>query len=99
MGITRETVLEICKDLNIKIHVTDISEDILNNADEAFFTGTASEVTPIASIDDKPVNTGEPGDITLKLRDIYLDIVQGKNPKYKKWLTLTEKNKNLNYQV
>ncbi len=95
MGITRETVIELCNELNIKIHVTNISGDMLNDADEAFFTGTATEVTPIASIDDRPVNTGEPGEITLKLRDIYLDIAHGKNPKYKKWLTLTEKHKDL----
>ena len=56
-------------------------------ADEAFYTGTAAEVTPIRSIDDKTIGSGEVGEITGKLKNQYLDIVSGRNPRYDHYLT------------
>ena len=61
-------------------------EDIYK-ADEAFFTGTAAEVTAIEELDDKKIGKVAPGPITIKLRDLFMDIVHGKNEKYKSWLT------------
>ena len=57
------------------------------NADEAFFTGTASEITPIASVDDSPIGDGKPGHTTLQLKDKYLNIIHGRDSQYKHWLT------------
>ena len=73
--------------MGMNVHITNISEDMLLKADELFFTGTASEVTPIASIDNILINKGLPGKITLQLRDLYLRIVHGNENRYKKWLT------------
>ena len=58
------------------------------DADEAFFTGTASEITPIASVDDSPFEDGKPGTITLQIKEKYLNIIHGKDNAYKHWLTL-----------
>ena len=91
MGITREAVIEICKEIDIKVHLTNLTKEMLDDADEIFFTGTASEITPIASIDDSPVNTGQPGEITTKLKEKYFEIVHGKDHRYLKWLTHVSK--------
>lgn len=88
MGITRESVIKLCKDSNIKIMVTDLTQEMLKNADEAFFTGTASEITPIASVDDLPIGNGAPGKITLRLKEKYLKIIHGRDNQYSNWLTL-----------
>ena len=89
MGITRDTVLEICKKLSIKAHIADISREMIENADEIFFSGTASEITSVTSIDDELVKTGKPGNITKQIRDIYLDIVHGREIFDENWLTFT----------
>lgn len=86
-GITRESVMKVATDLGYKIIEKDIKPSELKQADEAFFTGTAAEVTPIASIDRKKLKNAK-GPITEELRSTYLDIVHGKNPKYKRWLTV-----------
>lgn len=87
MGITRETIIDIASDIEIKSNITEITlEDILK-ADEAFFSGTASEITPIKSIDNELIADGNPGEITLQLRKMYLDIVHAKNDRYNKWLS------------
>ena len=87
MGITRESIIEIASDIGIKTNITELTLEDTLKADEAFFSGTASEVTPIKSIDDKSIADGNPGDITLQLRKMYLDIVQAKNERYNKWLS------------
>ena len=88
MGITRSSIIQICKNLDYLVEITDLTEEMLLSADEAFFTGSATEVTPISSVNDKPVGSGKPGRITLKLKNLYSRIVQGKEPSYKDWLTL-----------
>ncbi|MEM4182087.1 MAG: branched-chain amino acid transaminase [Candidatus Pacearchaeota archaeon] len=85
-GITRDSVIKISKDLGYEVIEKDISLEELFSCDEAFFTGTAAEVTPIGSINDKIIKKGEIGEITKKIRDNYLDIVKGKNKKYENWL-------------
>ena len=62
----------------------------MKNADEAFFTGTAAEVSPIASLDGKEIGDKAPGPITSKIKEKFLEIVHGKNPKYEDWLSYVE---------
>ena len=88
MGITRSSIIQICKNLDYSVEITDLTEEMLLSADEAFFTGSATEVTPIASVNDKPVGNGKPGRITLKLKNLYSSIVHGKEARYNDWLTL-----------
>jgi branched-chain amino acid aminotransferase len=63
------------------------TRDELYLADEAFFTGTAAEVTPIKDVDRRQIGAGKPGPITKKVQDIYFDIVHGRRPEYSDWLT------------
>ena len=88
LGITRESLMQISSDINIKVHVQNLSMEELLNADEVFFSGTASEVTPVCSVDDNTIGNGIPGKLTLKLQKIYMDIVRGKNDTYNHWLTM-----------
>lgn len=86
-GITRQSVIQIAKDLKLQIHEKDISYDDFLNADEAFFTGTAVEITPISKLDDKQINDGERGCITKELQNKFQQIISGEDSKYKSWLT------------
>ena len=99
MGITRETIIQLCHDLEIDIQIMDITHEILLNADEAFFTGTASEITPISSVDDSSIGNGKPGEITLKLKNLYLDIIHGKMSQYTHWLSPIQCANNLTHSV
>lgn len=90
-GITRKTVIEIAKDLKIKTKEKDISVKELLNADEAFFTGTAAEITPVVQINNKLINKGKEGEITKRIREFFNEIKLGKVKKYLKWLTFVNK--------
>jgi len=85
-GITRKSVIQIAKDEGIEVIEKNIKLDDVYSADEAFFSGTAAEVTGIESVDDKKIGKEAPGPITTKLRDIFMDVVHGKTEKYKAWL-------------
>ena len=87
LGITRATIIQLCSELNIPIIIKDINCEELFDADEIFFTGTASEVTPVISVDDKEINNGNVGTITSKLKETYMDIVLGKSDNHLSWLT------------
>ncbi len=87
MGITRETIIQMARDLAIPVKIGDLTRDQLLEADEAFFTGTASEVTPIREVDGHTIADGKPGELTIRFRALYLDIVRGKRPEYRHWLT------------
>jgi len=76
--------------MGFEVQITDISQEMFLNADEAFFTGTASEITPIASVDDVPFGDGTPGQITLQLKEKYLNIIHGRDRQYNHWLTLAK---------
>lgn len=89
-GITRDTVLKICSDLGITAKEKRISLEELKNADEAFFVGTAAEITPIAKINDTLINNGKVGEITQKIRKLYQRIIHGKEKKYLYWLTFVK---------
>ena len=86
-GITRNTVLHICKDLGLELVQKRITRDEVYIADEAFFTGTAAEVTPIRELDRIALGNGSRGPITEKIQSAFFDIVNGRNPKYAHWLT------------
>ena len=86
-GITRQTVMKIARDLNYNVEETNISVDDVKSSDEAFFTGTAAEVTPIIQVDNVKINDGNPGKITKKIQKIYFDTIRGKVDEYDSWLT------------
>lgn len=86
-GITRNTVFHIAKDLGLEIVQKRITRDEIYIADEAFFTGTAAEVTPIRELDRVQIGAGKRGPLTEKIQSAFFDIVNGRNPKYAHWLT------------
>jgi branched-chain amino acid aminotransferase len=86
-GITRNSIMEIARDNKIPVVEERFTRDEIYIADEAFFTGTAAEVTPIREIDNRTIGTGSRGKITKKLQSIFFDVVKGKNKKYESWLT------------
>lgn len=86
-GITRDTVKVIAHQLGIEFVEKDITLDEAYKADEAFFSGTAAEITPIKSIDDKIIGKGIIGLVTQKVRQTYMDMVTGKNKEFEKFLT------------
>lgn len=86
-GITRNTVQTLAKDMGYEFREETLKPDDLFEADEAFFTGTAAEITPIASIDDHVYGDGNPGPISRQIREAYMDIVHGRSPDYEHYLT------------
>jgi len=86
-GITRDSVLTMARDLGIEIIEKRITRDEIYCADEAFFTGTAAEVTPIRELDNRMIGAGSRGPVTEKLQSLFFDVVGGKSAKYKHWLT------------
>ncbi|WP_397473978.1 branched-chain amino acid transaminase [Pusillimonas sp.] len=86
-GITRDSIHAIAADLGLTIHTRRLTRDDLYIADEAFFTGTAAEVTPIREIDNRRIGQGSRGPVTEKLQKAFFDVVNGRNPKYLHWLT------------
>jgi branched-chain amino acid aminotransferase len=86
-GITRDSIIEIAKDEGMEVKEERFTRDEVYIADEAFFTGTAAEITPIRELDGRVIGRGKPGRITKKLQSIFFDIVKGKNKKYNSWLT------------
>ncbi|KPF68399.1 branched-chain amino acid aminotransferase [beta proteobacterium AAP99] len=85
-GITRNTIFAICQDLGIPLIEKRITRDEVYICDEAFFTGTAAEVTPIRELDRVQIGQGSRGPITEKIQTAFFDIVNGRNPKYASWL-------------
>jgi branched-chain amino acid aminotransferase len=85
-GITRNTIFHICKDLGLELVQKRITRDEIYISDEAFFTGTAAEVTPIRELDRIQLGAGSRGPITEKIQTAFFDIVNGRNPKYSAWL-------------
>ena len=86
-SITQQTVIDLAHDMGIKVERRRITREEVYIADEAFFTGTAAEVTPIREVDARILGTGSRGPITEKLQTAYFDVVAGKNPDYIKYLT------------
>ena len=89
-GITRKSVIQIAKDLGYELVEKNLTYEDLLASDEAFFTGTAVEITPISNIDNKKIGLGSRGQVTEKLQDTYSDIIYGRNDLYKDWLSLVK---------
>ena len=87
-GITRKSLMEIASNEGFKVHERSFRPEDIYDADEAFFTGTAAEITPIISLDDKTIAKGNIGPITKRLKDVFMDIVHGRDDRYKHWLTM-----------
>ncbi|MBI2875900.1 MAG: branched-chain amino acid transaminase [Candidatus Tectomicrobia bacterium] len=86
-GITRDSVIKLlAQDLNIPAKEELFPRDELYVADEAFFCGTAAEITPIREVDNRPVGEGRPGDLTLRLQKVFFDVVRGRNERHLSWL-------------
>ncbi|MHA3905230.1 branched-chain amino acid transaminase [Castellaniella sp. WN] len=86
-GITRASIHQIAADLGLRVESRRLTRDDLYIADEAFFTGTAAEVTPIREIDGRQIGAGERGPITAQIQKAFFDAVSGKTPKYHHWLS------------
>ena len=85
-GITRDSILTLASDLGIPLIEKRITRDEVYCADEAFFTGTAAEVTPIRELDTRIIGSGSRGPITHRLQSLFFDCVSGKNPQHAAWL-------------
>lgn len=88
-GITRKSIIQFAQDNHIEVIEKNITRDEVYLADEAFFTGTAAEVTPIRELDSHPIGNGKCGPITEQLQRLYFDVVTGKNTQYAHWLSHT----------
>jgi branched-chain amino acid aminotransferase len=86
-GITRGSIITLARDAGLEVNEVPIQREMLYTADEIFLTGTASEVTPVRSVDKIQVGTGKAGEITMKLQRTFLDLVHGKGNDTHGWLT------------
>lgn len=86
-GITRKTVFQLAKELGYQVIEKRITRDEVYIADEAFFTGTAAEVTPIRELDNRPIGSGTRGPITEKIQALYFDVVHGRSAAHQAWLS------------
>ena len=86
MGITRDAAFEIARELGFSIEAKSLELDDLIDADEAFFTGTAAEITPIREIDGKVIGEGNRGPVTKQIQDTFFEAVSGRDARFGKWL-------------
>jgi len=86
-GITRDSIIAIAEDEGIPVREERFTRDEIYISDEAFFTGTAAEITPIRELDGRTIGQGRRGPVTEKLQGIFFDTVKGKSAKYERWLT------------
>jgi branched-chain amino acid aminotransferase len=87
-GITRATVIELARDLGLTVVSKPMTRDDVYLADEAFFTGTAAEITPIRELDGRTIGAGRRGPVTERIQTLFFDVVNGRAEKYGQWLTL-----------
>ncbi len=87
-GITRKTVITLAEEMGLEVQEKRITRDEVYIADEAFFTGTAAEVTPIREVDGRVIGNGGRGPITEQLQSRYFDVVQGRDASHRDWLSL-----------
>jgi branched-chain amino acid aminotransferase len=86
-GITRNSIIDLARHMGVHVQEAIFSRDELYIADEAFFTGTAAELTPIREVDNRLIGSGRPGPVTHKLQQAFFRVVQGKDDAFKEWLT------------
>jgi branched-chain amino acid aminotransferase len=87
IGITRRTVIELAREFGLEVKPMPMTRDDVYLADEAFFTGTAAEVTPIRELDGRPIGAGKRGPVTEKIQKLFFEVVNGNNAKFRHWLT------------
>jgi branched-chain amino acid aminotransferase len=87
IGVTRDAVIQLARDAGLDVQARRLTRDDVYIADEAFFTGTAAEVTPIRELDGRAIGSGRRGPVTEKLQSMFFDVVNGRNAKYAHWLT------------
>jgi len=87
-GITRDSIMTIARERGYEVVEERFTRDELYIADEAFFTGTAAELTPVREVDDRTIGSGSRGPITAEIQTAFFDIIKGKNEKYTQWLAL-----------
>jgi branched-chain amino acid aminotransferase len=85
-GITRDSILTIARDKGYPVIEERFTRDELYSADEAFFTGTAAELTPIREVDDRQIGAGRPGPVTTDIQQTFFSVLKGKDQKYTHWL-------------
>lgn len=85
-GITRDSVITLAEDAGIRVVEERFTRDELYTADEAFFTGTAAEITPIREVDNRKIGPGRPGPVTLELQRHFFEVVRGADTRYLSWL-------------
>jgi branched-chain amino acid aminotransferase len=85
-GITRETVMQLAQERGLRLVEERFTRDELYLADEAFFTGTAAEITPIREVDNRKIGAGKPGQVTKDLQAAFFDIVHGRDSRHADWL-------------
>src|SRR5438045_1370265 len=86
VGITRDSVITLAGDIGVEVHARRLTRDDVYIADEAFFTGTAAEVTPIRELDNRPIGTGKPGPITASMQEAYFALIRGGDARHHDWL-------------
>jgi len=86
-GITRDTIITFANEIGLQVIEKRITRDEVYSADEAFFTGTAAEVTPIRELDNRAIGEGKRGPVTTQLQTMFFDCVKGRDTKHKDWLT------------
>jgi branched-chain amino acid aminotransferase len=86
-GITRRSVLRMLKDMGHPVEEVTFTRDALYISNEAFFTGTAAEITPVREVDNRRIGTGAPGPVVRKIQELYFRVVRGQEPRYVEWLT------------
>jgi len=86
-GITRATAIELLRRKGVEVVEERFTRDEVYIADEAFFTGSAAEITPIRSLDDREIGSGRPGPVTSELQSRYFDVIRGRVPEFSSWLT------------
>ena len=86
-GITRETIMQLAAERGMRLVEERFTRDELYVADEAFFTGTAAEITPIREVDNRSIGEGKPGPVTKELQSAFFDVVHGRDSRHADWLT------------
>jgi branched-chain amino acid aminotransferase len=86
-GITRDSIITLARDKDYTVIEERFTRDELYTADEAFFTGTAAELTPIREVDDRQIGAGRRGPVTEDIQQTFFNVIKGKNHKYESWLT------------
>jgi branched-chain amino acid aminotransferase len=89
-GITRDSIIQLARDMGLEVREEQIPREALYIADEVFFTGTAAEITPITSVDRIPVGTGVVGPVTRRLQEAFFDVIEGRSRDRHGWLFLIE---------